>query len=104
MWDPVTGTCEAILSGHGGTIGALCAINWRPPAAVFRGAHRAGEMETSQELIVSGSGDSTVRVWGRASEGSDVGEWACRAVLQGHRCVRVRFVSEPLLDPRIAWQ
>lgn len=37
-------------------------------------------------LIVSGSGDTTVRVWGQAAREIGVGEWACRAVLEGHRC------------------
>lgn len=90
VWDPDTGNCEAVLSGHGGTIGALCTISWRSPAAVFGGAHRGGETETSGEsVIISGSGDSTVRVWGRDGSGSNLGEWACRAVLEGHRCVCV---------------
>lgn len=98
VWDPDTGSCDAVLSGHGGTIGALCTMPSHPPAAVFSGAHldrnSGGDAETKGEsLIVSGSGDSTVRVWGRVGAGSDVGEWTCRAVLQGHRCVRVRVVS-----------
>lgn len=92
IWDPDTGNCEAVLSGHGGTIGSLCAIAWRSPAANFNGALRGGQTIPREEesRIVSGSGDSTVRVWGRvAGTTGSSGEWACRAVLEGHRYVRL---------------
>eukprot|EP00903_Cladosiphon_okamuranus_P008391 g8067.t1 len=87
IWDPDTGSCEAVLGGHGGTIGGLCATSRRlPAAATVSGARRGGERAASGEsLIVSGSGDSTVRVWGQVGGGTDSGEWACRAVLKGHR-------------------
>lgn len=84
IWDPATGECDAVLGGHGGTVGALCVI----PCP--RDRHNAGDRRrtapNAEELIVSGSGDATVRVWSRASW-AEVGEWTCLAVLEGHRCL-----------------
>lgn len=84
VWNPATGNCEAVLGGHGGTVGALCSISWSPPGE----ANKKNEINQGA-LIVSGSGDSTVRVWGRAGGVGELGEWVCRAVLEGHRYVCV---------------
>ncbi|CAM9459645.1 unnamed protein product [Ectocarpus sp. 6 AP-2014] len=80
VWDPDTLTCQAVLGGHGGTVGAICTVSW--PQGGHGHAKRAGE----EALIVSGSGDGTARVWGQQGVG-DKGqrEWTCRAVLEGHR-------------------
>ncbi|CAM9459423.1 unnamed protein product [Hapterophycus canaliculatus] len=86
VWDPKTGNCEALLGGHRGTVGALCTVSCPSPRLAHGKAHPGGEAESGADtLIVSGSGDTTVRVWGHAAGGAGAGEWACRAVLEGHR-------------------
>ncbi|CAM9520225.1 unnamed protein product [Scytosiphon promiscuus] len=86
VWDPATGNCEALLGGHGGTVGALCTVSWPSSPPAHDKADPSGEAEgTEDALIVSGSGDATVRVWGQAVRGIGAGEWTCRAVLGGHR-------------------
>lgn len=85
VWDPETSNCEAVLSGHGGTIGALCTLFSRRPPVASNEARHGRKKENGELLIVSGSGDSTVRVWGRAGDGTSMREWTCRAVLKGHR-------------------
>lgn len=88
VWNPKTGSCDAVLSGHRGTIGALCIIS-RPIYSTTAGCGGGdgGQAEASQgEVIVSGSGDATVRLWGRADRsGTNTAEWACLAILKGHR-------------------
>eukprot|EP00904_Undaria_pinnatifida_P007038 jgi/Undpi1/3464/HiC_scaffold_16.g06836.m1 len=81
IWNVKTGSCDAVLSGHRGTVGALCIISRPPSLTADRGNHADLNME---EVIVSGSGDATVRLWGRAGR-SDSAEWECLAVLEGHR-------------------
>ncbi len=85
VWNPETRICEAVLSGHGGTIGALCTLFSRRPPVVSNTARHGREQKNGELLIISGSGDSTVRVWGRAGDGTGMREWTCRAVLKGHR-------------------
>ncbi|CAM9989024.1 unnamed protein product [Sphacelaria rigidula] len=85
IWSPRTGMCEAVLGGHSGTIGALSTIT--PPSIEVnrdvRPPEASGRESDHASLIISGSGDATVRVWGRDfAEGQ---RWSCLAVLQGHR-------------------
>ncbi|CAM9412333.1 unnamed protein product [Ectocarpus sp. 12 AP-2014] len=80
LWDPDTLTCQAVLGGHGGTVGAICTVSW--PQGGHGHAKRAGE----EALVVSGSGDGTARVWGQHGVGvKGERDWTCRAVLEGHR-------------------
>ena len=78
-----------MLSGHRGTVGALCIITRSPSLTTATcGGGGGGHTEASQvEVIVSGSGDATVRLWGREDRGDTTAEWACLAILEGHRWV-----------------
>lgn len=77
IWNPKNGTCDAVLGGHSGTVGALFVL-----CPDSRDSGDPG-MEGG-EIIVSGSGDATVRLWNRTwEEGGET--WACLAVLEGHR-------------------
>lgn len=77
IWNPRNGTCDAVLGGHSGTVGALFVL--------CPGSRDSGDpgME-GEEIIVSGSGDATVRLWGRTRK-EDGETWACLAALEGHR-------------------
>lgn len=82
LWNPQTGACDAVLGGHSGTVGAIATVipilgNCRSTVDVSMGGEEA--------TFVSGSGDATVRVWGRQITRNVEGEWICLAVLEGHR-------------------
>lgn len=77
VWNPANGRCDAVLGGHSGTVGALFVLS--------TGSRDSGDPgKKEEESIVSGSGDATVRVWGRICE-DDGDTWTCVAVLEGHR-------------------
>lgn len=85
IWNVNTGSCDAVLGGHSGTIGALHVMPPRHLSNDLIGKGRGDEETHSNNspLIVSGSGDATARVWRRGGR-EEGDEWACLAVLEGH--------------------
>ena len=60
IWDPATGTQQAVLDGHVGPVRAVCSFT-----------------RDGRTLLASGGGDATVRIW-------DPAAGAYHAVLDGH--------------------